>query len=402
MTMRGQSPTGIVRMLTMLLMLSSAAAVSCGKEDGREASEQPVWNSWTDRESFVALLHKAPQEGKVYTSQQNYYDFKTRDTILNSRRERYGGYPLMYGIDFSTMTGTYYPKGTRVRHHTNMMKIFRQAWEENRAVPVCSWHLESPYAEASNPDLGGTVLPCRFCWQKKDEYPSFPERHRYQVAEILNNTGEAVTGQKCGDWFDDRVREVADIINQFVDEDGNPIPIIFRLWHELESWWAWWQVHDTREGEYQEFYRLTVSKFREYCPDAVILFAYCTDKYNSETPEKYMAYWPGDGYVDIMGYDDYTIGTGYDAVDMSVTRARVVSALAKEHGKIAMLCETLRPADEETPYQDIFFQDFVAPVVSDPQTSLSIFQVWGGADNTELRKVSFKGWYDSDMTIFNR
>ena len=42
------------------------------------------------------------------------------------------------------------------------------------------------------------------------------------------------------------------------------------------------------------------------------------------------------------------------------------------------------------------------PIVTDPQVHLSIYQVWGGADNTALRKESFKKWYNSDITIFDR
>lgn len=363
-----------------------------------------MWNTWTDADSLRSLLAKAVEKGKLYTSQQNYYDYKTKNTINSIRYGTYGGYPLMYGIDFATSTGTYYPESTRTKHLSNILSIVQEAWAENRSIPVCSWHLESPYASSSNPELGGTVMPARFCYQNIDEYPSFPSSHRYQIMEILTNSGTAVTGQKCGDWFDDRVREVAAVINQFVDSEGNPIPIIFRLWHELESWWAWWQVHDTitLSQQYQQFYQLTVDKFRAYCPDAEILWVYCTDKYNSTTTDDYLQYYPGDEYVDIMGYDDYTIGKTYEELEMSITRARVVSAAAKSHGKIAMLCETLRPAEESTLYQDIFFQDFVEPIVADTQTSLSIFQVWGGADNTDLRKSSFKGWYSSDMTIFNK
>ena len=59
-------------------------------------------------------------------------------------------------------------------------------------------------------------------------------------------------------------------------------------------------------------------------------------------------------------------------------------------------------AEETTANQDIFFQDFVWPVVTSEDVSLSIFQVWGGADNTNLRKESFKWWYDNEKTIFSK
>ena len=361
-----------------------------------------LWSSWTDAASVKALLEKAREKGRVYTSQYSYYDIEHIKSITgNSRYKTYGGFPLIYGLDFFRMSGTYYDATYTSNNRKRALSIIKDAWEQVRAIPSFSWHLESPYASIENPELGESVQGCGFCYQNRDVYSSFPVEHRYQVNEILENTGLAVTGQTCGDWFDSRVREVADIINSLVDSQGRPIPMIFRLWHELEDWWAWWQVHDTKDDQYRRFFRLTVDKFREYCPNAQILWVYCTDYASSQTSEAYMKYYPGDDYVDIMGYDDYNLGKVAER-DKCIARARVVSAAADEHGKVAMLCETLRAAKETTANQDIFFQDFVWPVVTSEDVSLSIFQVWGGADNTALRKESFKWWYDNEKTIFSK
>ena len=129
---------------------------------------------------------------------------------------------------------------------------------------------------------------------------------------------------------------------------------------------------------------------------------YCTDRNYTTDVVTYLSQWPGDDYVDIMGYDDYSIGSSYENIPVTIDRARVVSAAAEAHGKVAMLCETMKAATDATNYQDIIFQDFAMPIVTDPQVHLSIYQVWGGADNTALRKESFKKWYNSDITIFDR
>lgn len=362
------------------------------------------WNTWTDAASVKALLEKAREKGRVYTSQYAYYDNVHIKSITgNSRYKIYGGFPLIYGLDFFRMSGTYFDATYRSNNRKRALSIIKEAWEQLRAIPSFSWHLESPYASIENPELGENVQGASFCYQNRDVYPSFPVEHRYQVNEILENTGLAVTGQTCGDWFDSRVREVADIINSLVDSQGRPIPMIFRLWHELEDWWAWWQIHDIRDSKYAEFYRLTVDKFREYCPDAQILFVYCTDRNYTTDAVTYLSQWPGDDYVDIMGYDDYSIGSSYENIPTTIDRARVVSAAAEAHGKVAMLCETMKAAKDATNNQQaIIFQDFAMPIVTDPQVHLSIYQVWGGADNTALRKESFKKWYNSDITIFDR
>lgn len=178
-----------------------------------------LWSSWTDAASVKALFEKARDKGRIYTSQHKYYDCTKINSITgNGRYNIYGGFPLIYGIDFYEMSGTYINETSRAKTLKNTLNLVKDAWRRVRAIPSCSWHLESPYASPDNPELGESVLGCRYCYQNIDAYPSFPWLHRYQIGEVLNNTGQAVTGQKCGDWFDDRVREVAAIINQFVDD----------------------------------------------------------------------------------------------------------------------------------------------------------------------------------------
>lgn len=59
--------------------------------------------------------------------------------------------------------------------------------------------------------------------------------------------------------------------------------------------------------KYKDFYIYTVEKFRQLCPYKNILFGYCRDKYWS-TEQSYLDRYPGDDYVDVMGFDNYSIG----------------------------------------------------------------------------------------------
>lgn len=378
--------------------------------------ERNVWNSWTDAESVKTAFIKARDNGKTYFSNFKYYDYNVGGHLEQNMAQKFG-YPLIYSIDFYEGSGTYFPKEHRDDVRENILNIVKNAWRKNRAIPSFSWHLESPYAVYDDFYVNyGENMGCRYIWRTdaawSDEYP---DKHRYIVKDILENKQIDSLGIKgLGDWFDERCREVAGIINELKDDSGQPIPILFRLWHELEHRWAWWQLYYYQEhnsncsiADYKELYRLTVTKVRQYCPDAEILFGFCTDRY-FETEERYMTAYPGDDYVDIMGYDDYDIAEldnyagvedPYQAnVDAMLLRSRIVSAAARKHGKIAVMFETNNSQESEW---SKFYTDYIQVMLKDPQTSFSMFQIWSACANKPEKAEALKGFLEEENVIFD-
>lgn len=378
--------------------------------------EMNFWNTWTDAESVKAAFIKARDNGKTYFSNFKYYNYLVGGHLEQSMAQKYG-YPLIYSIDFYEGSGTYFPKEHRDEVRENILNIVKNAWRKNRAIPSFSWHLESPYAVYDDFYVNyGESMGCRYIWRTDAAWSDvYPDKHRYVVRDILANKQIDSLGIKgLGDWFDERCREVAGIINEFKDDSGQPIPILFRLWHELEHRWAWWQLYYYQEhnsnctiADYKELYRLTVTKIREYCPDAEILFGFCTDR-SFETEERYMTAYPGDEYVDIMGYDDYDIAeldsyagveNPYQAnVDAMLLRARIVSEAARKHGKIAAMFETNNTQESEW---SKFYTDYIQVMLKDPQTSLSMFQIWSACANKPEKAEALKGFLEEENVIFD-
>lgn len=366
-----------------------------GLEEGYNVSK---WASWTDAESVRTLMLKAADEGKVYFTDYKYYNYESYDS-LRGKCLQYG-YPLMFSADLFKASSSYFPAEQTAKIRGNLISVIKKAWAKSRCLPALSWHIENPYADYEK--LQGAA-PARYFYGSAD-YPDYPVSQRYVVRHILNNTN----GQ--GDWFDERCRDVAGIINSLVDENGKPIPVIFRLFHELEHNWAWWQLQyykagaNTTVAEYKELFRLAVTKIRTYCPEAEILFCYNYDR-SFGSKDVFLRAYPGDDYVDIMSYDDYAIGnrskvgTKEETISAMLTRSRIVSDCASEHGKIAALFETNNNSTDEED-QRTFYNEYLRALLDDPKTSLSFVGTWAVNISGDVRKAAFEEFINESDIIF--
>ena len=69
-----------------------------------------------------------------------------------------------------------------------------------------------------------------------------------------------------------------------------------------------------------------------------LLYAYSTDRFRSE--EDYLDFYPGDDFVDILGYDDYHSIKTLDEKPELIRQLTTIVKLAEEKGKIAALSES--------------------------------------------------------------
>lgn len=143
------------------------------------------------------------------------------------------------------------------------------------------------------------------------------------------------------------------------DTDGNPLPLIFRPWHEMSGGWFWWGGPNTTTESYLKLWRMTREAFDAAGLDN-ILWAYSPDVVSSK--EEYLTWYPGDGYVDILGADVYH-RDGHDGTDrwfkaIDATYG-AAAEVAREKGKIAALTET---GCEGLPVED-WYTSCLLPVI---------------------------------------
>ncbi len=349
--------------LFLNVLFSTAQPTTCRKltDETKEWYER-LWNAGRLKQPYYSQFDEYPVR-------------KTNE--LNSKYKEKTNYDVcVYGLDFYYASGTWFPKTMTERNRRNMIRVVKEAWTKHKAIPCFSWHLENPYT----PSFFHNYMGCRFRYSEQ----GYPEEHRFVIHEILNNKGE-----KCGygsftgkdnpkwsssptKWFDSRCREVASIIKEFTDENGIPIPIIFRLWHECDGDWQWWGKGSVSIEDYKKFFRLTIKKIEKYTGTHNILYAFGLDK-SWNTEREFIERWPGDKYVDLAGFDDYSIGSSDSALIATILRAKIVSELMKKKGKVAALFET---DNHNQKTSGVFFKDFITPLIKDDGVHLGLIQVW--------------------------
>jgi Glycosyl hydrolase family 26 len=190
----------------------------------------------------------------------------------------------------------------------NKMKQFIAAGYNRGGVITISWHFTNALTGKSAWDATpGTVAAILPGSPKHDLYKSWLDKLAAFMLSLRGNKGEL-------------------------------IPVIFRPFHELNGSWFWWGKNLCTPDELKQLYQFTETYLRDTKQVHNLLYAYNTDKFNGEG--EYLERFPGDDWVDIIGFDIYQRGKDNSAfiteMDKSLT---VLEKLATEKNKIAALTE---------------------------------------------------------------
>lgn len=222
-------------------------------------------------------------------------------------------------------------------------------------------------------------------------------------ATPLHNLGE---GSAVSDTMKVWIDRASAFIASLKDSEGNPIPVIFRPWHENSGSWFWWGKDHSTPEEYIELWKMTRAGFDARGIDNVV-WAYSPDK--DLTREEYFSTYPGDEYVDILGTDIYHFD-GEAGVDAYVNRIKAqmpfVVEEAQKRGKIAAFTET---GLEGLPVTD-WYTRVLAPVIKG--LPIAYVCVWRNAIESEkpghfyvpypghAAESDFKKFHDESGAIF--
>ena len=97
-----------------------------------------------------------------------------------------------------------------------------------------------------------------------------------------------------------------------------------------------------------------------------------------------MERYPGNDYVDIIGFDDYFVGRSETDWAAAVSRAKMVCKIADERHLATALFETNNSKQKVPGY----YTDFLNRMLTSPEVNLGIVQIWGlknDNDSTDLR-----------------
>jgi mannan endo-1,4-beta-mannosidase len=174
------------------------------------------------------------------------------------------------------------------------------------------------------------------------------------------------------------------------DSRGRSIPVIFRPFHEHNGDWFWWGRPHCTEEQYIALWRLVHDYLRTEKQVKNLLFAFSPDRSRmnlSLGSQDFLYGYPGDAYVDILGYDNYW-DVGHTGNTNSAARKQADFLLGLEilvneahaRGKIPALTET---GNDRIPDPLWFTQTILEPIKNHPVArQLAYVAIWRNAGTT--------------------
>lgn len=159
---------------------------------------------------------------------------------------------------------------------------------------------------------------------------------------VQNTINKLFANQENLNLFNTWLDRLATFFNNLKTPDGTLIPVIFRPYHECNGTWFWWGKGNDKNTaqEFIKLYQYTVDYLRSKNVHNV-LYAYCTGRFKSE--EKFLERYPGDNYVDVLGFDIYDKISNYPSntiEDEFKQLCDIVTSVAESKGKICAVTET--------------------------------------------------------------
>lgn len=131
---------------------------------------------------------------------------------------------------------------------------------------------------------------------------------------------------------------LARFIQGLTDAQGQPVPLIFRPFHEHTGFWFWWGQRHCTAAEYVRLWRFTVDYLRRDKKLHNLLLAYSAADFRSTA--HYLERYPGDAYVDILGFDTYCDADSRAFRQQLERQLATVTQVAQAHHKLVALTET--------------------------------------------------------------
>ncbi|MEM1119329.1 MAG: glycosyl hydrolase [Bacteroidota bacterium] len=207
--------------------------------------------------------------------------------------------------------------------------------------------------------------------------------------------------------FINHLTKVANFFKSLKDENGALIPVIYRPFHENSGDWFWWSQPYCTAEEFVELWRFTVDYLRNQREVHNLLYAYSPS--DPAFSGGYEAHYPGNQYVDIVGFDSYAT-IAYEM--FLVANARLVVSFAEAHDKVAALTEFgVNGGIQFANNADWFTQTFLKAIQEDSiARKLAYAHTWRNDRINhhwvplpdDATHADFVAFYEDDFTLFER
>ena len=213
-------------------------------------------------------------------------------------------------------------------------------WTEHVRLAYAKGSVITFYWSAHNPVSGGSSRDC-------SESP----------LESLLPGGDGYTR-----WTHD-LRVIGEFFKSLKFE-GKHIPVIFRLFHECTGDWYWWGTKCADSDTYIQAWRFTQRYLRDQVGVHNLLWIYAASKISWTEDLTFNDWYPGNEYVDIIGFDRYSKESEYKF--NMLADCRVAVNHSKTLGKIVGLAETgISDGIQDVTSSKWFMKEFLEVITQD-------------------------------------
>lgn len=219
-------------------------------------------------------------------------------------RETSGSYPAVYGWEIGNIAGECNLDSVSF---DEMKEWIREGYERGGVITI-SWHEHNPVTGGSAWDTSGRAV------------------------------SHIIPGGSQHEMWKQKLDLVADFMLSLKGNNGELVPVIFRPYHELTGSWFWWGKDLCTREEFIQLWQFTVNYLCSVKNVHNLLYAFSTDFFDSE--EYYLDRYPGNGYVDVLGFDDYRTVKDAESRDQTINELHMIADLGQKLDKIPAWTET--------------------------------------------------------------
>jgi hypothetical protein len=362
-----------------ILMLTIMAFLFTSCQSGQVKKSAPADKSATDETvKLLEGMKSAMEKGIMFGHQDDLaYGIGWVYPAGESDVKRVcGDYPAVYGMDLGHIEHLASTNLDTVPFN-EMRQFAMEIWSRGGIITF-SWHADNPLTGSNAWDITSDKV----------------------VASVLPG-GE--NNQKYRGWLDN----VAAFFASLRDDKGVAIPVIFRPYHEHTGSWFWWGQKLCTSEDFKALWRFTFDYLTMGKNIHNLLFAYSSSG-NIADREQYLERYPGDEYVDLIGFDYYQMPeAGSGSFTEAVNRVLgIVTGVAEEHDKLPALTE----AGYESIPDSTWWTETLWPAVKDHR--IVYLLVWRNAYNIpghffapypgQISARDFVDFYNLPGTLFQK
>jgi len=371
---------------TSLPCAQCSPAVSLSREVGTITHPSaPVDSNLTSETRDLLQSLRTPQRTGILFGHQNstFYGLDenakswknngTQNTDRSDVKTATGSHAALLGADIADAIHNGF--NSKIPSNGDEIRRNFQAAARRGQVVTLSWHAHDPINPEWDYDDFANHQKDPALWEKMD--PNKKDR-RSRCEAILNDP-------KVNGNFMKSLESMAGLFKSIKDDQGKPIPILFRPFHEQTGAWFWWGKGHCSEKDFADIWRLTVRTLRDKHDVHQLIYVYSPNQMN-DTPGTYYQGYPGDEYVDVLAIDAYhDLDTEAGAAKTGQDLAWMVRE-ARKKGKVAALSETGLESFltgkwgggvAGTPNPKWFSQNLGRALTTDPDASdLAYIMVW--------------------------